>query len=145
MRVATSETGAAWNEFFANPVARGLADRSLGSPPTLTRVSCDRGEPLPGAVWQRCRTHYAAKLMPVTPRACGPRSRAMLHCVYDRPDATSVHAQFDRLLDDVDTNTLLKPNAQPIPRSKEPKPHHPLRLDPVSASSRAQHPDPRTP
>ena len=69
MRVATSETGAAWNEFFANPVARGLAGRSLGSPPTLTRVSCDRGEPLPGAVWQRCRTHYAAKLMPVTPKS----------------------------------------------------------------------------
>ena len=57
---------------------------------------------LPGAVWQRCRTHYAANLMSVTPKATWPAVKAMLHSVYDQPDADAMHAQFDRLLDYVD-------------------------------------------
>ncbi len=54
---------------------------------------------LPGAIWQRCRTHYSANLMSVTPKTMWPAVKAMLHSVYDRPDAASVQAQFDRLLD----------------------------------------------
>jgi len=54
---------------------------------------------LPGAVWQRCRTHYAANLMAVTPKSMWPAVKAMLHSVYDQPDGPAVHAQFDRLLD----------------------------------------------
>lgn len=57
------------------------------------------GATLPGAAWQRCRTHYAANLMAATPKASWPWVKALLHSVYDRPDATSVHAQFDRVLD----------------------------------------------
>ncbi|MGQ5587090.1 transposase, partial [Micrococcus sp. EWR3.9.1] len=52
-----------------------------------------------GAVWQRCRTHYAANLMGITPKSMWPAVKAMLHSVYDQPDAASVNAQFDRLLD----------------------------------------------
>ncbi len=54
---------------------------------------------LPGAVWQRCRTRYAANLMAVTPKSMWPAVKAMLHSVYDQPDGPAVHAQFDRLLD----------------------------------------------
>ena len=57
------------------------------------------GATLPGASWQRCRTHYAANLMAATPKASWPWVRALLHSVYDQPDAASVHAQFDRILD----------------------------------------------
>ena len=57
---------------------------------------------LPGASSQRCRTHYAANLMSVTPKTLWPAVKAMLHSVYDQPDADAVHAQFDRLLDYVD-------------------------------------------
>jgi putative transposase len=46
-----------------------------------------------------CRTHYAANLMAVTPKAQWGWVKAMLHSVYDQPDAEAVHAQFDRLLD----------------------------------------------
>src|SRR5690606_19290300 len=54
---------------------------------------------LPGAVWQRCRTHYAANLMSICPKSMWPAVKAMLHSVYDQPDAAAVGAQFDRLLD----------------------------------------------
>jgi len=35
----------------------------------------------------------------VTPKAMWPAVKAMLHSVYDQPDAASVHAQFARRLD----------------------------------------------
>ena len=57
---------------------------------------------LPGAAWQRCRTHYAFNLMGVTPKGMWPAGMAMLHSVYDQPDTAAVYAQFDRLLDCVD-------------------------------------------
>ena len=37
--------------------------------------------------------------MAVTPKSLWPAVKAMLHSVYDQPDAVSVEAQFDRLLD----------------------------------------------
>ena len=43
--------------------------------------------------------HYAANLMGITPKPMWPAVKAMLHSVYDQPDAAAVDAQFDRLLD----------------------------------------------
>jgi len=99
MRVATSETGAAWNEFLADLVARGLAGVRLVTSDAHAGLVDAIAANLPGATWQRCRTHYAANLMSVTPKSMWPAVKAMLHSVYDQPDAPSVHAQFDRLLD----------------------------------------------
>ena len=103
MRVATSETGAVWNEFFADLVARGL---TIG-PGGVALVTSDAhaglreaiAANLPGASWQRCRTHYAANLMSICPKSMWPAVKAMLHSVYDQPDAPAVAAQFDRLID----------------------------------------------
>lgn len=102
LRVATSETGAAWNSFFADLVARGLAGVRLVTSDAHAGLVEAIAANLPGAVWQRCRTHYAANLMSVTPKSMWPAVKAMLHSVYDQPDADSVNAQFDRLLDYVD-------------------------------------------
>lgn len=99
LRVATSETGAAWNGFFADLVARGLAGVRLVTSDAHTGLKDAIAANLPGATWQRCRTHYAANLMGITPKNMWPAVKAMLHSVYDQPDAASVHAQFDRLLD----------------------------------------------
>ena len=102
MRVATSETGAAWNEFFADLVARGLAGVRLVTSDAHAGLVEAVVANLPGASWQRCRTHYSANLMSVTPKSMWPAVKAMLHSVYDQPDRPSVHAQFDRLLDYVE-------------------------------------------
>jgi hypothetical protein len=59
------------------------------------------GAALPGESWQRCRTHYAANLMSTCPKASWPWVKTLLHSVYDQPDAASVHAQFDRLVQTV--------------------------------------------
>ena len=102
LRVATSETGAAWNEFFADLVARGLSGVRLVTSDAHQGLVEAIAANLPGATWQRCRTHYAANLMSVTPKSMWPAVKAMLHSVYDQPDAPAVHAQFDRLLDYVE-------------------------------------------
>ena len=57
------------------------------------------GATMPGASWQRCRTHCAANLMAATPKSAWGWVKALLHSVYDQPDADAVHAQFDRILD----------------------------------------------
>lgn len=54
---------------------------------------------LPGATWQRYRTHYAANLMSATPKSSWDWAKALLHSIYDQPDADAVHAQFDRVID----------------------------------------------
>ncbi|HLS26681.1 MAG TPA: IS256 family transposase [Beutenbergiaceae bacterium] len=104
MRVATSETGAAWNEFFADLVARGLSGVRLVTSDAHAGLVEAIAANLPGAAWQRCRTHYSANLMSVTPKNMWPAVKAMLHSVYDQPDAPAVQAQFDRLLDYVADN-----------------------------------------
>ncbi len=57
------------------------------------------GAALPGASWQRCRTHDAAYLMSVCRTSSWPWVKTLLHSVYDQPDAAAVTAQFDRILD----------------------------------------------
>ena len=99
MRVATSETGAAWSSFFADLVARGLGGVRLVTSDAHAGLVEAIAAHLPGASWQRCRTHYAANLMSICPKGMWPAVKAMLHSVYDQPDATAVNAQFERLLD----------------------------------------------
>ncbi len=85
MRVATSETGPAWNEFFADLVARGLTGVRLVTSDAHQGLVEAIAANLPGASWQRCRTHYAANLMSVTPKSMWPAVKAMLHSVTTSP------------------------------------------------------------
>ena len=84
---------------FADLVARGLTGVRLVTSDAHPGLKDAIAANLPGTAWQRCRTHYAANLMSVTPKSMWPAVKAMLHSVYDQPDKASVHAQFDRLLD----------------------------------------------
>jgi transposase-like protein len=99
LRVTSAEDGAGWLGFFRDLTARGLTGVALVTSDAHRGLLDAIGATLPGSSWQRCRTHYAANLMAACPKASWPWVRALLHSVYDQPDATSVHAQFDRVLD----------------------------------------------
>jgi transposase-like protein len=99
LQVTSAEDGAGWLAFFRDLTARGLTGVALVTSDAHRGLLDAIGATLPGSSWQRCRTHYAANLMAATPKASWPWVRALLHSVYDQPDATSVHAQFDRVLD----------------------------------------------
>ena len=98
LQVTSTEDGAGWLSFFRDLVARGLTGVKLVTSDAHQGLVAAAGATLPGAAWQRCRTHYAANLMTVTPKSSWPWVKTLLHTVYDQPDAASVHAQFDRVL-----------------------------------------------
>jgi putative transposase len=57
--VTTSEDGAGWLSFFPGLTARGLAGVKLVTSDAHAGLVAAVGATLPGATWQRCRTHYA--------------------------------------------------------------------------------------
>jgi putative transposase len=98
LQLTTSEDGAGWLAFFRDLTARGLSGVKLVTSDAHAGLVAATGATLPGASWQRCRTHFAANLMAVTPKASWGGVKALLHSVYDQPDAVAVHAQFDRIV-----------------------------------------------
>jgi transposase-like protein len=98
IHTATTESGAGWLAFFRDLTARGLTGVALVTSDAHAGLVDAIGATLPTASWQRCRTHYAANLMSVTPKSQWGWVKALLHSVYDQPDAEAVHAQFDRIL-----------------------------------------------
>jgi putative transposase len=101
LQVTSAEDGAGWLAFFRDLTARGLSGVRLVTSDAHRGLVDAIGATLPGASWQRCRTHYAANLMSSTPKASWPWLKTLLHSVYDQPDTTSVHTQYDRLVDAV--------------------------------------------
>ena len=99
LEVTSGEDGAGWLGFFRGLVARGLTGTLLVTSDAHAGLVTAIGATLPGASWQRCRTHYAVNLMSVTPKSSWPWVRTLLHSVYDQPDAVAVHEQYDRVLD----------------------------------------------
>ena len=102
--VTSREDGAGWLAFLRGLVARGLSGVRLVTSDAHSGLVAAIGATLPGASWQRCRTHYAVNLMSITPKSSWPWVRTMLHSIYDQPDAESVHAQYDRVLDAMKAN-----------------------------------------
>ena len=99
VQVTTSEDGAGWLAFWRDLTARGLSGVKLVTSDAHAGLVAAIAATLPGASWQRCRTHYAANLMSMTPKSSWGWVKALLHSIYDQPDAESVHAQFDRVVD----------------------------------------------
>ena len=99
LQVTTARTApAGWGSSATCPPAAWPG--SSWSPPMPTPGWSPRsGRPCPAPSWQRCRTHYAANLMAITPKSSWGWVKALLHSVYDQPDAEAVHAQFDRIID----------------------------------------------
>jgi transposase-like protein len=99
VQVTSSEDGAGWLAFFRDLTARGLTGVKLVTSDAHRGLVSAISATLPGAAWQRCRTHYAANLMSATPKSSWGWVKALLHSIYDQPDADAVHAQFDRVVD----------------------------------------------
>jgi transposase-like protein len=87
LQTTSAEDGAGLAELLPDLTARGLTGVRLVTSDSHRGLVAAVGATLPGASWQRCRTHYAANLMSATPKASWPWVRAMLHSVYDQPDS----------------------------------------------------------
>jgi len=65
--VASAEDGAGWLAFLRGLVARGLSGVQLVISDAHPGLVAAIGSALPGASWQRCRTHYLRNLPPRWP------------------------------------------------------------------------------
>ena len=66
--VTTAEDGAGWLTFLRSLTARGLSGVKLVTSDAHAGLVAAIGATLPGAAWQRCRTHYTTNLMAITPK-----------------------------------------------------------------------------
>jgi putative transposase len=63
--VTTAEDGAGWLTFLRSRTARGLSGVKLVTSDAHAGLLSAIGATLPGASWQRCRSHYAdVRIMP---------------------------------------------------------------------------------
>ncbi|MDQ4104680.1 MAG: IS256 family transposase, partial [Actinomycetota bacterium] len=95
--VVASENGAGWLAFLRSLVTRGLRGVALVTSDAHPGLIDAIGSTLPGASWQRCRTHFARNLSTKVAKSAQPWVLTLLRTVFDQPDAAEVHAQFDRV------------------------------------------------
>jgi transposase-like protein len=96
--VATAEDGAGWLAFLRSLTARGLSGVQLVVSDAHTGLVAAIGAVLPGASWQRCRTHYARNLLSQVPKSAQPWVATLLRTVFEQPDTDAVHAQMRHVL-----------------------------------------------
>ena len=97
--LATAEDGAGWLAFFRSLVTRGLSGVQLVISDDHTGLVDAIAATLPGASWQRCRTHYLRNLLTKVPKASGSMVATMVRTIFAQPSAKEVWAQHRRVVD----------------------------------------------
>ena len=96
--VVTSEDGAAWLAFLRSLVARGLAGVRLVTSDAHPGLVDAIQATLPGASWQRCRTHFMRNLLTRVPKAAQSFVATMVRSIFAQPDAETVAEQQTRVI-----------------------------------------------
>ncbi len=91
--VTGSENGSGWVAFLRSLLARGLSGVQLVVSDAHGGLIDAIGAVLPGAAWQRCRTHYARNLMNQVPKSAAPWVATLLRTVFEQPDEQAVRTQ----------------------------------------------------
>jgi putative transposase len=97
--VATVEDGAGGTAFLRSLVARGLGGVKLVVSDAHTGLVDAVAGVLPGASWQRCRTHYARNLLSQVPKSAQPWVATLLRTVFEQPDTDAVRRQMTQVID----------------------------------------------
>ena len=101
--VVTSEDGAAWLAYIRGLVARGLAGVKLVSSDAHPGLVDAIAASLPGASWQRCRTHFMRNLLTRVPKSAQGFVATMVRTIFAQPDAATVREQHARIVDQLET------------------------------------------
>src|SRR5436190_6516380 len=100
--VVTSEDGAAWLAYLRGLVARGLAGVKLVSSDAHPGLVDAIAATLPGAGWQRCKTHFIRNLLTRVPKSAQSFVATMVRTIFAQPDAATVREQHRRIVDQLE-------------------------------------------
>ena len=100
--IASQEDGAGWLGFLRGLTARGLSGVKLVISDAHRGLVDAIGAALPGAAWQRCRTHYLRNLLAKVPKSAQPWVATMVRTIFDQPDPASVRAQYRRVVEAIE-------------------------------------------
>jgi putative transposase len=98
MEVITTEDGAGWTAFLRGVVARGLSGVQLVVSDAQVGLTQAIAAVLPGAVWQRCRTHFGWNLRTRVPKAAQDVVASLVRSIFAQPDGAAVWAQHERVV-----------------------------------------------
>lgn len=98
LELITAEDGAGWTAFLRGLVARGLSGVVLVTSDAHQGLVDAIAATLPGASWQRCRTHFMRNLLCRVPKAAQPAVATLVRSIFAQPDAASVHEQHARIV-----------------------------------------------
>ena len=87
LEVTSAEDGAGWLAFFRGLVARGLSGAVLVTSDAHAGLVAAIAATLPGASWQRCRTHYLRDLLTQVPKTSQPWVSTLVRTIFEQPDA----------------------------------------------------------
>ena len=99
----TTEDGAGWTAFLRGLVARGLKGVALVVSDAHEGLKHAIAAVLPGATWQRCRTHAMRNLLTRVPKSAQAMVATLVRTVFAQSDGTQVHAQFARVVDQLES------------------------------------------
>jgi transposase-like protein len=100
--VFTTEDGAGWTAFLRGLVARGLSGVALVISDAHEGLKNAIASVLPGASWQRCRTHAMRNLLTRVPKAAQAMVATLVRTIFAQSDSTQVRAQFRRVVDQLE-------------------------------------------
>jgi putative transposase len=100
--VVTGEDGAGWLAFLRGLVARGLAGVQLAISDAHPGLRAALAATLPGAGWQRCRTHFMRNLLTKVPKSAQSLVATLVRTIFAQPDAELTRAQHARGAEQLD-------------------------------------------
>jgi putative transposase len=96
--VTSSEDGAGWLAFLRGLVARGLSGVALVTSDDHAGLVSAIAAVLPGAAWQRCRTHYHRNLLTRVPKTAQPWVSTLVRTIFEQPGPDSVRARHRQVV-----------------------------------------------
>ena len=96
--VTSAEDGAGWLAFLRGLAARGLSGVQLVTSDDHAGLVNAIAAVLPGAAWQRCRTHYHRNLLTRVPKSAQPWVSTLVRTIFEQPDPASVRAQHAQVV-----------------------------------------------
>jgi transposase-like protein len=102
LEVFTSEDESAWRQFVRSLVQRGLSGVSLVISDAHPGLKAAIAGELPGAGWQRCRTHFARNLLSKVPKSAQDFVATLHRSIFSQQTPDQVRDQHLRVVEQLE-------------------------------------------